>query len=80
MYLTNKERQPSSWMVDIMKKVEFASYDFENEKTYEVYSNSDFCFWKDENGVLYFSDNVKSEKIELGDMAAVERFLLEFAE
>ena len=63
-----------------MKKVEFASYDFENEKAYEVYSNSDFCFWKDESGVLYFSDNVKSEKIELGDIAAVERFLLEFAE
>ena len=40
MYLTNKERQPSGWMVVIMKKyynVEFASYDFENEKAYEIY-------------------------------------------
>ena len=61
-------------------KVEFASYDFENEKAYEVYSNSDFCFWKDARGTFYYSDNVKSEKIELGDMATVERFLLEFAE
>ena len=68
-------------MVDIMKKVEFTSYDFENEKTYEVYSNSDFCFWKDARGTFYYSDNPCSEKIELGSsMKDVESLLLEFAE
>ena len=63
-----------------MKKVEFSGFEFENEKAFDVYSNSDFCFWKDARGVIYYSENEKSEKVELGDMAAVESFLLDFAD
>ena len=67
-----------------MKKyynVEFASYDFENEKAYEIYSDSSLEFWKDSKGTFYYSDNPCSEKIELGSsMKDVESLLLEFAE
>lgn len=61
-----------------MKKIEFADYDL-TEKAFEVYSNSDFRFYEN-NGVYYYSVGSEDEKSELGDMAAVERFLLEFAE
>lgn len=63
-----------------MKKAEFRGFEFKSEKAYNVYYNSDFCFWKDERGVFFYSDNEKSEKVELGDMAAVESFLLEYAD
>lgn len=60
-------------------KVEFSGSDFENEKAFEVYSNSDFNFFE-KNDVYYYSVGRESEKCELGDIKAVEQFLLEYAD
>lgn len=61
-----------------MKKYEFNENEL-TKKAFQVYSNSSFTFWKDGNTFSY-SDNLNSEKIELGTVADVIEFLEQFAE
>lgn len=57
-------------------------YEFVNElteKAFDVYANSDFCFYK-ENETFYCADNQNSEPYEIGTLADVEEYLLQFAD
>ena len=60
----------------MMKKHEFTNGEL-TEKAMEVYTNSSFTFWED-GATFYYSDNPKSEKVELGDLDDVNEFLEEF--
>ena len=60
-----------------MKRYEFV--DELTEKAFGVYINSDFCFYK-ENETFYYADNQNSEPYEIGTLADVEEFLLQFAD
>ena len=57
----------------MMKKHEFTNGEL-TEKAMSVYSDSSLTFWKD-GDVFYYSDNTKSEKVELGDLGDVNDFL-----
>ena len=61
-----------------MKRVEFREYDL-TEKAFEVYSNSDFAFWKDRTGKYYVADNQKADPHELGTIDDVNDFLEAFS-
>lgn len=57
-------------------------YEFTNElteKAFNVYSNSDFTFYK-EKDTFFVADNQNSEPRELGTLEDVEEYLLIFAE
>lgn len=58
-----------------MRKVEFKSDQLEKE-AYEIYSNSDYNFFVDENG-MYYGAIGNGEKFQLGSMKDVESFLME---
>ena len=58
-----------------MRKVEFKSDQLEKE-AYEIYSNSDYNFFVDENG-MYYGAIGNGEKFRLGSMKDVESFLME---
>lgn len=58
-----------------MRKVEFKSDQLEKE-AYEIYSNSDYNFFVDENG-MYYGVIGNGEKFQLGSMKDVESFLME---
>ena len=59
-----------------MKRYEFT--DELTEKAFAVYSDSSFAFWKDGDRFFY-SDNPKSQKVELGTLEDVNEFLEQFA-
>lgn len=61
-----------------MKKYEFNKSEL-SEKAFEVYSNSSFTFWTDADGTFYRSDNLNSEKVEVGTIEDVNEFLEIFA-
>lgn len=48
------------------------------EKAFSVYSDSNFIFWKD-GDTFFYSDNPKSQKVELGTLEDVNEFLEQFA-
>ena len=58
-----------------MRKVEFAP-DQLGKEAYEIYSNSDYKFFVDENG-MYYGAIGNGEKFQLGSMKDVESFLME---
>jgi hypothetical protein len=61
-----------------MKKVEF--YHELTEAAFNVYSVSTFEFYIDADGTYYCSDMPGSEKYRIGNLEAVEEYLLSFAE
>ena len=61
-----------------MNKYEFDKNKL-TEKAFTVYSDSSFVFWKDANGTFYRSDNLNSEKVEVGTADDVNVFLEMFA-
>lgn len=61
-----------------MNKYEFDKNEL-TEKAFTVYSDSSFVFWKDANGTFYRSDNLNSEKVEVGSIEDVNEFLEMFA-
>lgn len=62
-----------------MKKYEFTGTNELTEKAFQVYSDSSFTFWK--NGdTFFYSDNLNSEKVELGSLEDVNEFLEQFAD
>ena len=58
-----------------MRKVEFTS-DQLGKEAYEIYSNSDYNFFVDENG-MYYGAIGNGKKFQLGSMKDVESFLME---
>lgn len=62
-----------------MKKYEFTGTNELTEKAFQVYSNSSFAFWKD-GDTFFYSDNLNSEKVELGSREDVNEFLEQFAD
>lgn len=60
-----------------MKKYEFVNE--LTEKAMDVCNNSSFTFWQDKAGTFFYSDNPKSEKVELGTLENVNEFLEQFA-
>jgi hypothetical protein len=60
-----------------MKKLgkTFRSVEFDgsemSEKAFNVYSNSDFCVWRDLRGTFYVSDNEAADPIEIGSLLAI---------
>lgn len=62
-----------------MKKYEFSESEL-TKKTFAVYSNSSFTFWKDTNGTFYRSDNPNGERVECGTLEDVNEFLEQFAD
>ena len=62
-----------------MKKYEFTGTNELTEKAFQVYSDSSFTFWK--NGdTFFYSDNLNSEKVELGTLEDVNEFLEQFSD
>ena len=61
-----------------MNKYEFSVNEL-TEKAFAVYSDSSFTFWKDANGTFYRSDNLNSEKVEVGSIEDVNELLEMFA-
>lgn len=61
-----------------MNKYEFNKNEL-TEKAFTVYSDSSFAFWKNANGTFYRSDNLNSEKVEVGTVEDVNEFLEMFA-
>lgn len=59
-----------------MKRYEFT--DELTAKTFTVYSDSSFTFWKDGDRFFY-SDNPNSQRVELGTLEDVNEFLEQFA-
>lgn len=62
-----------------LKRYEFTPYDLTN-KAFGVYSDSSFAFYCDSKGTYHYSDNPKSEKMELGDINKVNQFLESWAD
>lgn len=62
-----------------MKRYEFTDTNELTEKAFRVYSNSSFTFWKD-GDTFFYSDNLNSEKVELGTLEDVNEFLEQFAD
>lgn len=62
-----------------MKKYEFTGTNELTEKAFEAYSNSSFTFWKD-GDTFFYSDNPSSEKVKLGTLENVNKFLEQFAD
>ena len=50
-----------------------------SEKTFAVYSNSDFCVWRDLRGTFYVSDNEAADPIEIGTLLDVIDYIEEMA-
>lgn len=61
------------------KKVEFTYKDL-SEKAFGVYSNSDFTFYVDSENLYFLADNQNATPYEIGTIADVEEYLLQFAE
>lgn len=60
------------------EKCVFCEWDI-SQKAFEVYSNSDFVFYKHKD-VYFVADNQNSEPYEIGLLKDVEEFLLQFAD
>lgn len=52
------------------RRVEFDGSEM-SEKAFNVYSNSDFCVWKDLRGTFFVSDNEAADPIEIGTLLDV---------
>ncbi len=50
-----------------------------SEKAFAVYSNSDFCVWRDLRGTFYVSDNEAADPIEIGTLLDVIDYIEEMA-
>lgn len=50
-----------------------------SEKAFNVYSNSDFCVWRDLRGTFYVSDNEAADPIEIGTLLDVIDYIDEMA-
>lgn len=61
-----------------MEKYEFNKSEL-TEKVFAAYSDSSFTFWTDAAGTFYRSDNLNSEKVEVGTAEDVNEFLEMFA-
>lgn len=61
-----------------MKKYEFTGINELSEKAFNIYSNSDFTFYKD-GDTFYGAYNSSEKPFELGSIEDVESFLMEFA-
>ena len=61
-----------------MKRYEFTNTGELTERAFAAYSDSSFTFWVD-NGDFFYSDNPKSEKVELGTIQDVIEFLESWA-
>lgn len=59
-------------------RYEFREWEL-TERAFEVYSDSDFIFYK-EGETFYFADNYNSQPNEIGKLEDVEEFLLQFAD
>ena len=62
-----------------MEKYEFTGTNELTEKAFQVYIDSSFTFWKD-GETFFYSDNLDSEKAELGSLEDVNEFLEQFAD
>lgn len=60
------------------RKVEFDGSEM-SEKAFNVYSNSDFCVWRDLRGTFYVSDNEAADPIEIGSLLDVIDYIEEMA-
>lgn len=60
------------------RRVEFDGSEM-SEKAFNVYSNSDFCVWKDLGGTFYVSDNEAADPIEIGTLLDVIDYIEEMA-
>lgn len=63
-----------------MKRYEFIGTNELTQKAFTVYSDSSFVFWKNTDGSFCYSDNLSSEKVELGMLEDVNEFLEQFAD
>lgn len=64
------------------EKYEFCEWDI-SQKAFEVYSNSDFVFYKifyNHKDVYFASDNQNGNTYYIGTLKDVEDFLLQFAD
>ena len=63
-----------------MKRYEFREWEL-TEEAFDVYSSSDFVFYKDTDGTFFVSDNKYYIPNMVGDgtLQDVEEFLLQFA-
>lgn len=59
------------------ERYEFCGWDI-SKKAYEVYSNSDFAFYKHKD-TFFVADNQSDLAYEIGTLKGVEEFLLQFA-
>jgi len=50
-----------------------------SEKAFAVYSNSDFCVWRDLRGTFYVSDDEAADPIEIGTLLDVIDYIEEMA-
>lgn len=63
-----------------MKNKEFRPNEI-TEAAFDIYSNSDFNFYTDSEGIYYVGLNAKTSDIqELGGIADVEEYLLSFVD
>lgn len=64
-----------------MKRYEFTGTNELTEKAFDVYSNSDFAFYKDNAGMFWKADNQNANPdTEIGTIRDVIDFLEQFAE
>lgn len=59
------------------KKIQLMPYDL-SKKTFEIYSNSDFVFYIDDDGRYWCSENSKASPYEIGTLQDIEEYLLLF--
>lgn len=62
-----------------MKRYEFTGTGELSERAFNVYSDSDFVFYK-EGETFWAGYNQKEDPFELGSLEDVEDFLMEFAD
>ncbi len=60
------------------RRVEFDGSEM-SEKAFNVYSNSDFCVWRDLRGTFYISDNEVADPIEIGTLLDVIDYIEDLA-
>lgn len=64
-----------------MKRYEFTGTNELTEKAFDVYSNSDFVFYKDNTGKFWKADNQNADTdVEIGTIKDVIDFLEQFAD
>ena len=50
-----------------------------SEKAFNVYTNSEFCVWRDLRGTFYVSDNESADPIEIGTLLDVIDYIEDLA-